>query len=72
EVDVLTAGLKTGDHLLICTDGLTDMVADWQIREILKEYSYSSEAAVHKLVEAANYHGGRDNISVILAQVCTE
>ena len=72
EVDVLTAGLKTGDHLLICTDGLTDMVADWQIREILKEYSYSSEAAVNKLVEAANYHGGRDNISVILAQVCTE
>ena len=69
EIDVLSADIETGDLLMICSDGLTDMVADWQIRETLKDLSNSPETAIQKLIETANYNGGRDNISVILAQV---
>ena len=72
EIDALTAELQPDDLLLICSDGLTDMVPDWQIREILKDYANRPGTAVTKLIETANYHGGRDNISVILAQACAD
>lgn len=72
EIDALTADLETDDLLMICSDGLTDMVADWQILEILRDHANRPGAAVTKLIETANYHGGRDNISVILAQVCAD
>ena len=72
EIDVFTADLEANDLLMICSNGLTDMVADWQIREILREHANRPGLAVTKLIETANYHGGRDNISVILAQVCAD
>ena len=72
EIEALTAELQPDDLLLICSDGLTDMVPDWQIREILKDHANRPGTAVTKLIETANYHGGRDNISVILAQACAD
>ena len=48
------------------------MVADWQFTKILREQANRPGVAVTKLIETANYHGGRDNISVILAQVCAD
>lgn len=72
EIDALTVELQADDLLLVCSDGLTDMVPDWQIREILRDHANRPGTAVTKLIETANYHGGRDNISVILAQACAD
>ena len=69
EVDTLQHDLEEGDILLLCSDGLSDMVADWQIQEILKEQSSNLEQATESLVSSANTNGGKDNISVILMQV---
>lgn len=60
--------LEVGDLYLMCSDGLTDMVVDEQIGAILK-MPIALEQRVQALIEAANKHGGRDNITVLLAQV---
>lgn len=55
--------LRTGDRLLLCTDGLTDLVDDEEIRVILQEPSL--EAALDQLVALALERGGKDNITVV-------
>ncbi len=62
-----TEPLLDGDRLLLCSDGLTDMVTDGGIAAILRSCPVLAEAAL-LLVEAALGAGGRDNVSVILAQ----
>jgi serine/threonine protein phosphatase PrpC len=57
--------LKRGDHLLLCSDGLTAHVMDSQIREILGRNADPFDAA-RELIVAANAGGGTDNISVIV------
>jgi PPM family protein phosphatase len=63
-VDTMTVPAKDGDVFLLCSDGLTTMVSDEQIREILTG-SKSLKAAVKALVDAANSGGGRDNITAV-------
>jgi PPM family protein phosphatase len=63
-VDTMTFPARDGDVFLLCSDGLTTMVSDEQIREILTR-SKSLRSAVSKLVEAANRGGGRDNITAV-------
>jgi protein phosphatase len=63
-VDTMTFPARDGDVFLLCSDGLTTMVSDEEIREILVR-SRSLRAAVTKLVEAANRGGGRDNITAV-------
>ncbi len=58
--------LGPGDRLLLCTDGLTDMVADEEIATILQQTS-APQAACDRLVAAALKHGGKDNVTVVLA-----
>ena len=53
------------DALLLCTDGLTTMLSDTEIAEILLRHS-DPEQAAEELIRAANARGGRDNISVVL------
>jgi protein phosphatase len=55
-----------GTRLLLCTDGLTDLVADEAIARIIEE-SASPQAACDALVQAALDNGGRDNVTVVLA-----
>jgi protein phosphatase len=57
---------KQGDVLLICSDGLTDMLSDAEIETILSQGSECLDSLAEKLISAANANGGRDNISVIL------
>jgi PPM family protein phosphatase len=57
--------LLPGDKLLMCSDGLSDMIDDDLIAELLQQHDALPEAA-QALVDAANDAGGRDNISVIL------
>ena len=64
EVDCFTLELTADTKLLLCSDGLSDMVDDRQISEILQAHQTAEAAEV--LLEAALDNGGRDNISLIL------
>ncbi len=57
---------KKGDYLLLCTDGLTDMVTDEEILSIVLKNGDDVEKACQELVDIANKNGGKDNITVIL------
>jgi protein phosphatase len=57
--------LGAGDRFLLCSDGLTDMLTDAEIRDALGEPV--AEAAARALVERALERGGRDNVTVVLA-----
>jgi protein phosphatase len=59
--------LIPGDLVLLCTDGLTDLVADEEILEVLQS-SESQDNQLSKLVDLANNRGGHDNITIILLQ----
>ena len=67
-VDVLTVELEPGDRLLLCSDGLTTMVRDDAIAEILAA-ERDRERAADALVDAANAAGGADNVTVVVADV---
>lgn len=68
EVDVHFEELEPGDVFLFCSDGLTDMVNDRQLEEMLAEED-DLEVLCKQLVDMANKNGGDDNITVILARV---
>jgi protein phosphatase len=59
--------LQPGDRLLLCTDGLTDMLSDEDLLGCVSAHPPDPQAACDELVELANDRGGRDNISVIVA-----
>ena len=59
--------LSDGDQLLLCTDGLTEMVADDSIASVLKDAN-SSEVACQTLIDLALVAGGKDNITLVLAR----
>lgn len=63
EVDVQAPRLQPGDVLLLCSDGLTSMVPEDEIARLL---AGEPEAAVSRLVDAANERGGDDNVSVLV------
>jgi protein phosphatase len=67
-VDELTLDLHPGDRLLLCTDGLTNMLERDQVAEILRNEPDPQRAA-EELIEAANRAGGDDNITVIVLDV---
>ena len=68
EVDHMTTFARDGDVFLLCSDGLTSMVADEQIERTLVD-APDLRAAGQALIDAANAAGGRDNITVILFRV---
>ena len=59
--------LADGDRLLLCSDGLTDMVDDGEIAEVLRQEP-RSEVACRQLVDRALANGGKDNVTVVLAR----
>ena len=67
EPDFFNLELQPEDMVLLCSDGLTNMVDDEMIYRILKEGT-SLKDRVEKLVETANCNGGKDNISVIVIE----
>ena len=66
EFDVAEHDLRAGDMVLLCSDGLTNMVDDRSILEVVTASAGDLERACDALVAGANANGGRDNISVIL------
>ncbi len=65
EADFFEVNLKLGDRILLCSDGLTNMMEDSDIRRIMCSQRDIAES-VERLVAAANENGGKDNISVII------
>ncbi|MGZ5325322.1 MAG: Stp1/IreP family PP2C-type Ser/Thr phosphatase [Solirubrobacterales bacterium] len=64
KIDTLSFAARNDDVFLLCSDGLTTMVGEEQIGEILAD-AKSLKSAVTKLIEAANSAGGRDNITAV-------
>jgi len=71
EVDTGSIPVQAGDRILVCSDGLYDMVAEEPILSVLEE-EVAASAQCEKLVTVANVNGGFDNISVIVAHVTSE
>ena len=67
-IDFFDVKLEAGDKVLLCSDGLTNMLEDEDILRIIKKSGSLKEAA-QRLVTEANKNGGHDNISVVLAEV---
>jgi protein phosphatase len=65
EVETFTCPGQAGDVYLVCSDGLTSMVSEGRVADILRE-SDSLDDAAGRLVAAANDAGGKDNITVVL------
>lgn len=65
EGDIYEVDLREGETMLLCSDGLSSMVEDEQIAEIVRRAA-DLETAANALVEAAKLRGGADNITVIL------
>lgn len=67
-IDFFDVKLEEGDKVLLCSDGLTTMVEDDEILHIVRKSSSPKEAA-QRLITEANKNGGKDNISVVLAEI---
>ncbi|OLD64254.1 MAG: hypothetical protein AUF65_00070 [Chloroflexi bacterium 13_1_20CM_50_12] len=69
KVDWFTRSLQEGDFLVLCSDGLWEMVRDQEIEHTLKKYGANLSQTSSALVQAALRGGGTDNISVIVARL---
>jgi protein phosphatase len=69
EVEITEQPVQRGDFLVLCSDGLTDMLEDEDIHLTISTFSANLDTVAKQLVQLANDSGGRDNISVLLAQV---
>ncbi|MBW2107501.1 MAG: serine/threonine-protein phosphatase, partial [Deltaproteobacteria bacterium] len=67
-LDLLRGRIFRGDQFLLCSDGLTDMVGDATIKQVLSSGEMPAKK-VETLIALANQAGGKDNITVVIAQV---
>ncbi|MCL5057345.1 MAG: Stp1/IreP family PP2C-type Ser/Thr phosphatase [Actinobacteria bacterium] len=68
EVDIIKTTLEEGDFVLLCSDGLSGLVEDHQIKGLVKS-APGPEQAVRDLIQEALGRGGNDNISVIVVEI---
>ena len=69
KADCFEIEVREGDVLLLCSDGLTNMLEDDRIESIIKQYKNDMKQAGEILIEEANEAGGKDNISVVLVRL---
>jgi PPM family protein phosphatase len=69
EVEVQEHPVQKGDLYLICSDGLSDMVEDDDIHLTISTFGANLETATKQLIQLGNDNGGRDNISVVVAEI---
>lgn len=67
QVDLTSLPILAGDLLVLCTDGLSSVIGDEELKNVLKSWMTIEEKAI-KFVDAANEAGGPDNISVLIAE----
>ena len=68
KADFFEVKLEKADTILLCSDGLSNMVEDREIERIVKE-TQDVEKASETLVELANQNGGTDNIAIVMIQI---
>lgn len=71
EIDFFEVELNEGDVILMCTDGLTNMVEDEEILRIVRSSVDVADMA-ENLIKMANHNGGKDNIGVVIVQVSSD
>jgi PPM family protein phosphatase len=69
DVDTFSVDARPGDVFMICSDGLTTMVADASILELVERNRASLDKTAKALVDAANKGGGEDNITIVLFEI---
>lgn len=69
EVEIAEHEVLKGDHYVLCSDGLSDMVEDSDIHLTINTFGDNLGTVAKQLIQLANDNGGRDNISVLLSQV---
>jgi protein phosphatase len=67
-VEIHRVPLRAGDRLLLCSDGLTEMIPDGEIQSILASEDDTTRAC-QRLVDRANENGGKDNVTVVVARL---
>jgi len=72
DVDTFTIAAQTGDVFLLCSDGLTTMVSNETILDLVERNRGSMDKALRALVTAANKGGGEDNITVVAFEIADE
>ena len=71
EADIYEYRLKKGDMILMCSDGLSNMVEDSKIQEIISDPEADIDQKGNALLREANQNGGKDNIAVVLVEPFT-
>jgi PPM family protein phosphatase len=69
DVDTFSVRAETGDLFLLCSDGLTDMVSEESILEVVERHRKDIDGALRALVKEANRGGGQDNITVVAFEI---
>jgi serine/threonine protein phosphatase PrpC len=69
DVDTFSVQAETGDLFLLCSDGLTDMVPEDSILDVVERHREDIDGALRALVKAANRGGGQDNITVVAFEI---
>jgi hypothetical protein len=72
DVDTFTVTARAGDLYLLCSDGLTDVVAEEEIFELVEQNRPDIDRALRALVKEANRGGGDDNITVVAFEITDE
>jgi protein phosphatase len=68
DVEVTEVPVRNGDYLLLCSDGLTRMVAEDAVADAIVELRHPQRICNH-LIDEANHNGGRDNITIVVVEV---
>ncbi len=67
--DLKQIDISLDDIIMLCSDGLTDMLTDKEIETIIKREKLNIDNIAKNLIESANINGGKDNISVVLVEI---
>jgi protein phosphatase len=69
DVDVKELAIQSGDLLILCSDGLSDLVQEEEMVGVLKNVAGDLNRACGDLIRLANLRGGKDNITILLIQI---
>jgi serine/threonine protein phosphatase PrpC len=72
DVDTFSVAVQTGDLFLLCSDGLTDMVSETSILDVVEQHRDDINRALKALVKEANRGGGQDNITVVAFEIAED
>jgi protein phosphatase len=68
EVDLVSDDVQLGDVYVLCSDGLSGMVEDEDVLEVVRSHP-EPDAACRRLVTMANEHGGEDNVTAVVIKI---